>query len=203
MKLYDHGFAPNPRRVRMVIAEKGITSIERVTIAIDKLENRSAEFLAKNPYGLVPALELEDGTIISESLAICRYLDEKFPQQNLFGVGAEKRAVIDMWNMRMEYELFRKFMHVFQNSHEYFSTRIRQVPAFAEICLERAMFTIDLLDKELATREFIAGDALTMADITAWCAIDFAKVVKFRLNDSHPNLLRWYNSLKTRPLGSA
>jgi len=168
--------------VRMVIAEKGITSIERVTIAIDKLENRSAEFLAKNPYGLVPALELEDGTIISESLAICRYLDEKFPQQNLFGVGAEKRAVIDMWNMRMEYELFRKFMHV---------------------CLERAMFTIDLLDKELATREFIAGDALTMADITAWCAIDFAKVVKFRLNDSHPNLLRWYNSLKTRPLGSA
>lgn len=203
MKLYDHGFAPNPRRVRMVMAEKGITGIERITVAIDKQENRGADFLAKNPYGLVPALELDDGRIISESLAICRYLDEKFPQPSLFGTGAERRAVIDMWNLRMEYELFRKFMHVFQNTHEYFSTRTRQVPAFAEVCLERALFTLDLLDQELATREFIAGDALTMADITAWCAVDFAKVVKFRIDDSRPHVLRWYNALKARPLASA
>jgi len=203
MKLYDQNFAPNPRRVRMVIAEKGITCIERVNVAIEKLENRNADFLAKNPYGLIPALELDDGTIICESLTICRYLDEKFPQHSLFGINTEQRAIIDMWNMRMEYELFRKFMHVFQNSHEYFSTRIRQVPAFAEVCRERAMFTLDLLDKELTTREFIAGDALTMADITAWCAIDFAKVVKFRLDDSRPNVLRWYNRLKTQPLATA
>jgi glutathione S-transferase len=202
MKLYDAGFAPNPRRVRMVLAEKGI-EIERVTIAIDKLENRRPEFLAKNPYGLVPALALDDGTVISESLAICRYLDEVFPQPSLFGTGAEQRAVIDMWNMRMEYELFRKFMHAFQNSHEYFASRITQVPAFADVCLQRAMFTLDLLEKELASREFIAGDVLSMADITAWCGIDFGKVVRFRLDESRPNLLRWYNALKQRPLATA
>lgn len=202
MKLYDAGFAPNPRRVRMVLAEKGI-EIERVMIAIEKLENRSPEFVAKNPYGLVPALELDDGRVIGESLAICRYLDEKFPEPSLFGVGAEQRAVIDMWNMRVEYELFRKFMHTFQNSHEYFSSRITQVPAFADVCRERALFTLDLLESELATREFIAGSALSMADITAWCGIDFAKVVKFRLDDSRPNLLRWYNALKQRPMATA
>ena len=147
MKLYDAGFAPNPRRVRMVLAEKGI-EIERITIAIEKLENRSPEFLAKNPYGLVPALELDDGRIISESLAICRYLDEKFPEPSLFDRTADERAVIDMWNMRLEYELFRKFMHTFQNSHEYFASRITQVPAFADVCRERAMFSLDLLEKE-------------------------------------------------------
>jgi glutathione S-transferase len=202
MKLYDAGFAPNPRRVRMVLAEKGI-EIERVTIAIDKLENRRPEFLAKNPYGLVPALALDDGTVISESLAICRYLDEVFPQPSLFGTGAEQRAVIDMWNMRIEYELFRKFMHVFQNSHEYFASRITQVPGFADVCRERALFTLDLLEKELATREFVAGDTLSIADITAWCGIDFAKVVKFRLDESRPNLLRWYSAVKQRPMATA
>lgn len=203
MKLYDHGFAPNPRRVRMVIAEKGVTSIERITVAIEKLENRAPEFLAKNPYGLVPALELDDGRVICESLAICRYIDEKFPGPSLFGAGAEHRAVIDMWNLRMEYELFRKFMHVFQNSHEYFATRIHQVPDFADVCRERALFTLDLLDRELASREFIAGDAFSIADITAWCGIDFAKVVKFRLDESRPNVLRWFQTLKQRPLASA
>jgi len=202
MKLYDAGFAPNPRRVRMVLAEKGI-EIERLPIAIEKLENRSPEFLAKNPYGLVPALELDDGRIISESLAICRYLDEKFPQPSLFGKNIEQRAVIDMWNMRVEYELFRKFMHVFQNSHEYFASRITQVPGFADVCRERALFTLDLLEKELATREFVAGDTLSIADITAWCGIDFAKVVKFRLDESRPNLLRWYSAVKQRPMATA
>lgn len=202
MKLYDAGFAPNPRRVRMVLAEKGI-EIERVTIAIETLENRSPGFLAKNPYGLVPALELDDGRVIGESLAICRYLDERFPEPSLFGSGVEQRAVIDMWNMRVEYELFRKFMHTFQNSHEYFASRITQVPAFADVCRERALFTLDLLESELATREFIAGSALSIADITAWCGIDFARVVKFRLDDSRPNLLRWYNALKQRPLATA
>jgi glutathione S-transferase len=202
MKLYDAAFAPNPRRVRMVLTEKGI-DIERIPVAIEKLENRSPEFLARNPYGFVPVLELDDGTLISESLAICRYLDEKFPQPALFGTGAEQRAVIDMWNMRLEYELFRKFMHTFQHSHEYFASRITQVPAYADVCRERALFSLDLLEQELATREFVAGDQLTIADITAWCAIDFARVVKFRLEASRPNLLRWYEALKQRPLATA
>ena len=137
MKLYDSTMAPNPRRVRIFLAEKGVT-VPTVQVDLGKAESRQPPFLAKNPLGGVPVLELDDGTCIAESVAICRYFEALHPQPPLFGGDARDQALVEMWQRRMEFEVFQKVTGVFQNTHAFFKGRIEQVPEFGEVCRRAA-----------------------------------------------------------------
>jgi glutathione S-transferase len=202
MKLYDSATAPNPRRVRIFLAEKGISiPVEQVDIA--KRANRDVGFLAKNPFGQVPVLELDDGTCISESVAICRYFEEVQPEPALFGVGARERALVEMWNRRAELELTQRVFLCFQNTSDFFKGRLQQVPEFGAIAKRRAEETLALLDGELADRRFIAGDRFSIADITALVGIDFGRVVKLRPTPEQKNVLRWHAEVSARPSAKA
>ena len=202
MKLYDSAMAPNPRRVRIFLSEKGI-SVPITQVDLAKAENRAAAFLARNPFGGVPVLELDDGRFLSESVAICRYFEERRPQPPLFGVDAEDRAFVEMWHRRMESEIFNRVAQTFQNTHDFFKGRIEQVPAFGEVCRKTALTRMAWLDGELAGRPFIAGDRYTIADITAQCGIDFGRVAGIRIDPAWKNLQRWHESVSARPSAKA
>jgi len=202
MKLYDSQMAPNPRRVRMFLAEKGVTiPTEQVDIA--GAVNRSDEFRKKNPLGGVPVLELDDGTYLSESVAICRYIEELHPNPPLLGTDARDRAVVEMWQRRMELEIFAPIAQVFRNGHPFFAGRITQVPAWGDACRTHAEASLAWLDRELAERAFVAGERYTIADITALCGIDFGRVSKIRIAPAHANLTRWYAAVSARPSAKA
>jgi glutathione S-transferase len=202
MKIYDSQTAPNPRRVRIFLAEKGIAvPYEQVDIA--KADNRSAEFRRKNPLGTLPVLELDDGTYIAESVAICRYFEETHPQPPLMGTDARDRALVEMWQRRMELEVFGPITQVFRNSHPFFAGRIPQVAEYGEVCRKSAEARLAWLDTVLAEREFIAGDRFTIADITALCGIDFGRVSKIRIQPEHTHLARWHAAVSARPSAKA
>ena len=165
MKLYDTTIAPNPRRVRIYLAEKGI-EVPTVQVDIGKRENQEPAFLAKNPMGGVPILELDDGTIIAESVAICRYFEELNPEPPLMGIDSTDRAVVEMWQRRMELEVALQVMMTFRNTHDYLKGRIVQVPEYGEVSRKHALTRFEWLDRELDDREFVAGDRYTIADIT-------------------------------------
>jgi glutathione S-transferase len=202
MKLYDSTFAPNPRRVRVFLAEKGI-SVPTVQVDIGKAENREAPFIGKNPLGGVPILELDDGTVIAESVAICRYFEETQPKPPLMGTDAKDRAIVEMWSRRTELEVARPIMQTFQNTHAFFKGRIPQVPEYGEVCRAHATKRLEWLDSELAKREFIAGPRYTIADITLLIGIDFGRVVKIGIQPEQKNLARWYEAVSSRPSAKA
>lgn len=202
MKLYDSKPAPNPRRVRIFLAEKGVL-VPTEQVDLGKGGTRTPEFLAKNPLGGVPVLVLDDGTAISESVAICRYFEELHPQPPLLGTDAKDRAVVEMWQRRVELELFRNVTGCFQNTHDFFKGRIEQVPAYGEVCRGAARKRLAWLDGELATRPFVAGPRYTIADITALCALDFGRVVDIRIAPDQQHLLRWYEAVSSRPSAKA
>jgi glutathione S-transferase len=202
MKLYDSAFAPNPRRVRIFLAEKGI-EVPTVQVDIGKAENRRPEFLAKNPRGGVPVLELDDGTYLAESVAICRYFEEVQPEPVLMGTDARDRAVVEMWNRRMELEVALPIMQSFRNTHDFFKGRIPQVPEYGEVCKDAAAKSLEWLDTELASREFIAGDRYTIGDITAQVGIDFGRTTDIRIQPEQKNLQRWYDAVSSRPSAKA
>ena len=202
MKLHEFTMAPNPRRVRIFRAEKGIlVPYEQVDIC--KVENRTPEFLAKNPMGRVPVLELDDGSYLSETVAICRYFEEQQPEPSLLGTDAKDSAVVEMWQRRMEFGLFEQITGCFRNTHDYFKGRITQVPEYGNLCKQAAIERIQWLDGELAAREFIAGDRYTIADITALVAIDFGRPSNIRIEPEQKNLARWYQAVSTRPSAKA
>lgn len=202
MKLYDSKLAPNPRRVRIFLAEKGIT-VPAVQVDIGKAENRQPEFLAKNPMGGLPVLELDDGTCIAETVAICRYFERSQPEPPLLGVGAKGEAVVEMWQRRMEFEVTLPIMQVFRNTHDFFKGRIPQVPEYGEVCRTTAIKRLEWLDRELAGRPFVAGEDYTIADITALCGIDFGKPTGIRIAPECKHLARWYEAVSTRPSAKA
>lgn len=202
MKLYDSKLAPNPRRVRIFLAEKGI-AVPTVQVDLGKAETRTPEFLARNPLGAVPVLELDDGTEIAESVAICRYFEENHPHPPLLGTDAKDRAIVEMWQRRMELELFRHVTGCFQNTHDFFKGRLEQVPAYGEVCRTNARKRLAWLDTELGTRPFVAGERYTIADITALCAIDFGRVVDIRIASDQKHLLRWHEAVSARPSAKA
>jgi glutathione S-transferase len=202
VKLYDSAMAPNPRRVRIFLAEKGIeVPVEQVDIA--KAENRQPAFLAKNPMGTLPVLELDDGSHLAESIAICRYFEALQPDPPLFGVGVEDSAVVEMWNRRMELEVFNAITGCFRNTHDFFKGRIPQVPEWGEVCRGAAEKRLAWLDEVLAEREFIAGERLTVADITALCGIDFGRVTGIVIQPEQKNLTRWHGAVSSRPSAKA
>jgi glutathione S-transferase len=202
VKLYDNASAPNPRRVRIFLAEKGI-SVPVVQVDIAKAENRADAFRAKNPFGQVPVLELDDGTCISESVAICRYFEEVQPEPPLFGVGARERALVEMWNRRAELELTQQVFFCFQNTHEFFKGRLPQVPEYGAVAKRRAEAALALLDGTLANRRFLAGERFSIADVTALVGVDFGRVVKIRPAPEHANLARWHADVSGRPSARA
>ncbi len=202
MKLYDSPMAPNPRRVRIFLAEKGI-EVPRVEVDIAAAENRKSPYVDRNPMGGVPVLELDDGTWLAESVAICRYFEETHPDPPLMGEGPQDRALVEMWNRRMESEVLIPIAQVFRNSHVFFKGRIPQVPEYGEACRGVAAKRLEWLDRELANREFIAGDRFTIADITALCGIDFGRVSKISIAPDQKHLARWHEAVSGRPSASA
>lgn len=202
MKLYDSKMAPNPRRVRIFLAEKGI-EVPTVQVDLAKAENRSAAYLAKNPMGGLPVLELDDGTCIAETVAICRYFERTQPEPPLMGSGAKGEAIVEMWQRRMELEVALPIMQVFRNTHEFFKGRIPQVPEYGEVCRASARKRLEWLDGELAGRPFVAGDAYTIADITALCGIDFGRPTSIRIEPEWKHLQRWHETVSARPSARA
>ena len=202
MKIYDFTGAPNPRRVRVFLAEKGI-SVPYQQVDLTKAENRQPSFLAKNPLGGVPVLELDDGTIIAESVAICRYFEGLHPEPPLMGTGALDSAIVEMWQRRMELALFLMVGLAFRNTSEFFKGRIPQVPEFGELCRADAVKRLQWLDQELANRPFIAGERYTIADITAMVAVDFGRWIKIAIQPEQKNLARWYETVSSRPSAKA
>jgi glutathione S-transferase len=202
VKLLEYAMAPNPRRVRIFLSEKGV-EVPSVQVDISKAENRQPAYLAKNPLGGVPTLELDDGTCISETVAICRYFEELHPEPPLFGTDARDRAIVEMWNRRMELEVFVPITQVFRNGHEFFKGRIEQVPEFGEVCRRAATKRLEWLDGELAGRDFVAGDRFSIADITALVGIDFGRVSDIRIAPDQKNLARWHEAVSSRPSAKA
>ncbi len=202
MKLYEFTQAPNPRRVRIFLAEKGITvPLQQVNIAAG--ENRKPEFLKINPMGGLPVLELDDGTHIAESVAICRYFEETKPEPRLMGTDAKDKALVEMWNRRMELEIFAMTTGAFRNTSDFFKGRIPQVKEWGEVCRNAALKRLEWLDTELANREFIAGSRYTIADITALVAIDFGRLTDIRIKPEQKNLARWHQTVSSRPSAKA
>jgi glutathione S-transferase len=200
--LYDSSFAPNPRRVRIFLAEKNV-EVPIQQIDIGKAENRESPYIDKNPLAGLPMLELDDGTCIAESVAICRYFEEKHPDPPLMGVEAVDRAVVEMWNRRMEFELLQTIAGVFRHTHEFFKGRVNQVPEYGEACRVAVPAKLEWLDRELVDRPFIAGPGYTIADITALCSIDFGRVSDIRVEPELKNLSRWYEAVSSRPSAKA
>jgi glutathione S-transferase len=202
VKLYDYKTAPNPRRVRIFLAEKGV-EVPMVQVDIPTAENRKAPYIDKNPMGGVPMLELDDGTCIAESVAICRYFEAVHPDPPLMGRDAKDQGVVEMWNRRMELGFAMPVMNAFRHTHEFFKNRIEQVPEFGHSSKRGALKQMEWLDGVLADREFIAGDAYSIADITALVGVDFGRISDIRIAEGQKNLKRWYDTVSARPSAKA
>jgi glutathione S-transferase len=202
MKLYDGGRAPNPRRVRIFLAEKGLSvPIEKIDLAA--LQHKSAEFTALNPLQRVPVLVLDDGTVITESIAICRYFEALRPQPPLFGRGATEEALVEMWNRRVELNLYSAVSAVFRHLHPAMKELENQIPEWGEANKPRVMDFLALLNRELKDRLFIAGDHYSVADITALVAIDLMKPAKLAMPEGMVNIQRWHAQVCERASATA
>ena len=198
MKLYDSKLAPNPRRARIFLAEKGISApMEQIDIAT--LQHKKPQYTAINPLQRMPALVLDDGTIITESIAICRYFETLHPEPPLFGVGPKDTAIVEMWNRRAEINFFANVAAVFRHTHPAMKElEVPQVPAWAEANRPRVTWFLELLDRELATREFVAGDRYTVADITMQVSVDFMKPARLTMPEGVDNVKRWHAAVSAR-----
>jgi glutathione S-transferase len=203
MKIYDFTLAPNPRRLRIFVAEKGL-KIPYEQVDIFARKNRVPEMLAKNPAGGLPFIELEDGTYLAESVAICRYLEGLHPEPNLMGRDSREQAVIEMWNRRIEYGLFGAVGRAFQHTNEVFKPILKQFPEYGATQRETAAQQLKWLDEQIGSKQFIAVDRFTIADITAEVAVDFAvQMVGLPLDPTLKNLGRWHQAVSTRPSAEA
>ena len=203
MKLYDGGRAPNPRRVRIFLAEKGI-SVPLVFIDINQMEHKTQEFAGLNPMQRTPVLQLDDGTCIAESVAICRYFEELYPDPPLMGRNPLEKAQVEMWQRRIELNLFGPVAHVFRHLHPAMADMEKpQIPAFAEANRPRVTEALAILDKALQNQPFICGDELTIADITGLVTLDFMKPAKLDIAPEFSNVLAWHQRLKARPSAAA
>jgi glutathione S-transferase len=203
MKLYDGGRAPNPRRVRVFLSEKGIT-VPTEQIDLATMQQKSRSYTAVNPLQRVPALVLDDGTVLTESIAICRYFEAFKPHPVLFGRGAKQEALVEMWQRRIELHLLFAIAHVFRHLHPAMKQmEIPQIPAWAEANKPRVLEFLGLLDRELKTRRYVAGDEFSVADITGLVAVDFLKPAKLNVPTELINVARWHTEISARPSAAA
>ena len=203
MRIIETRTAPNPRRVRIFLAEKQIAvPLEEVEIMQGEL--RTPEFAGLNPWQRVPVLVLDDGTAIAESVAICRYFEELQPEPALFGRGALGRAQVEMWNRRMELGLFQAVASVFRHLHPKMKgLEDPQIAAWGEANKPKVAEMLVLIDARLEEARFIAGDEYSIADITALVAVDFMRVMRLRRPEGLGSLERWHREVSARPSASA
>lgn len=209
MKLYDFQLAPNPRRVRMYLAEKGL-AIDTVQVNLRAGEQFHADHRTANPSMLVPALALDDGTLITETMAICRYFEALHPNPALFGNTAKEQALVEMWSRRAELEGFYAVAECLRNSLERFADRAipgprnyAQIPALVERGKARAVAFLEDLDAGLRGREWLAIDRFSVADITAFVVVEFAGWVDVAPTAAQPDLRRWREAVASRPSAKA
>jgi glutathione S-transferase len=206
MKLYDSASSPNPRRVRIFLAEKGL-EVERVRVNLAAGEQFSAAYRSINPRCTVPTLVLDDGSAISEVPAICRYIEEVQPEPPLLGMTAKDKAIVIMWERRMELDGFFAVVEALRNSVSFFKNRAvvgphhyEQIPALAERGRARTLYFYDDLDRRLAESPFVAGERFSIADITAVATVDFAtKRIDLPVPAERKALRRWYDVVSARP----
>ena len=199
MRLFDGGRAPNPRRTRIFIAEKGI-EVPLEPVDMGRLEHRSETIASRNPLQRLPVLELDDGTVITESIAICRYFEALQPKPPLFGTSPVEIATIEMWNRRIELGLYAAVAAAFRHTHPAMAEwEVPQVPAWGEANRDKAIEFLRLFDAHLAEHRFAAGDAFSVADITGVVAVDFMKPAKIALPSDLVNVARWYGEVSARP----
>lgn len=202
MILHDLPAGMHPRRVRIFIAEKGL-SIERREVDAARGANAMPDFLRLNPLGKLPVLELDDGRAIAESLAICRYLEALHPQPPLMGETPQESAHIEMWTLRMDHELAQAIALAFVHSSDFYRGRVEQVPEVASWARSRALQTMAWLDRELAGRSHMAGERYSLADIVAQCAFVLGKATGVRIPAEMPHLSRWFAGVTARPTARA
>ncbi len=203
MKLYGAPMpAPNPRRVRIFLAEKGI-DLPETPIDLRKREHKSPEYRGKNSLGQVPTLELDDGSTLSETVAICRYFEEIQPEPKMFGATPLEKARVDMWVRRMEFVLTTPVGNFWRHAHPFTAALLTQYKDFGESNREAYANGQRWLDGELNGRPFIAGDTYTMADICALTTVDFAAWVGLPLSPEMTNLVAWRERVATRPSAAA
>jgi glutathione S-transferase len=201
MKLHTSARAPNPRRVDMFIAEKGIEGITRELVDLNAGEHWASAFTARNPLSRVPVLELDDGRFLAESRAICSYLEHLHPEPNLMGINAEERAFIEMADRQVEFHLLAPIANYVRHTHPgLLVLENPQFPDFGAAQGERMLANAKVFDALLAARKWMAGDRFTIADITAFCGIEFARLVKFKPADAGlVHLAAWRDRVAQRP----
>jgi glutathione S-transferase len=202
MILHDLSAGMHPRRVRIFLAEKGV-SIERREVDAGGGANATQDFIRLNPLGKLPVLELNDGSAIAESLAICRYFEAMYPDPPLMGRTPREAADVEMWTLRMDHELSQMITLVFVHSSDFYRGRVEQIPEVANWARGRAIETMNWLDRELAGRRHIAGENYTLADIVAQCACVLGKAVGLRIPSDMTNLSRWFTEVTARPTARA
>jgi glutathione S-transferase len=203
MKLYDSRQAPNPRRVRIYLAEKGV-QVPTEQVDIMAKEHYRPEYTSVNPLQRMPTLVLDDGTVISESIAICRYFEALNREPPMFGVGPKDQAIVEMWQRRCELSLFFPIAQVFRHTHPAMKElEVPQVPAWAEANRPRIADFLRVLDAQLAANKFVAGGRYTVADITAQCAVDFMKPARVAVPEELANVKRWHVEVSARPSAKA
>ena len=209
MKLYDCQMAPNPRRVRVFLAEKGV-DILKTEVSIIEGENLKPEYLAVNPRGLLPTLELDDGNRIDETIAICRYIEETQPEPNLMGRDALEKAQIESWQRHMEFDGLNPTGEMFRNSFDAFKNRglpglenVQAIPDLAARGKAGVERFYERLEQRLSQSSYIAGERYTVADITALCVVDFAGFAKMGIPEANTNTKRWHADVSSRPSAKA
>lgn len=205
MKLYEMAIAPNPRRVRMFLAEKNLLDqVERVELDLAKGEHRTPEFAQKNPFYRVPVLELDDGACISETNAICRYMEALHPETpNLLGTTPIEEATIEQWLRWIDFEFLVPLGSCFQHCSGYFKAHMQTFPDFGEACGDKVWQFFDFLNRHLKDKEFICLDHFTIADINAYVTVQFAKVVDIRIQPQHTSLKAWHDRIDSRASAKA
>jgi glutathione S-transferase len=203
MQLYHSPHAPNARRVRMFLAEKGL-EVPLVAVDLAKLEQKDEGYSAVNPFQTVPALELDDGSILTESIAICRYFEEMHPSPALFGTTPRERAEVEMWQRLAELQLFLAIAQTFRHTHPAMRAMENpQVPQWAEVNRARALTAMRRFDAALASRRYLAGDSFSIADITGLIALDFARPARIAIPEEFGALRRWRDEVAARPSAAA
>jgi glutathione S-transferase len=203
MKLYDTPLAPNPRRVRWVMAEKAIDDIEIVTLNLIKGDQRQPDYVAKTGLPLAPVLEFDDGTCVGESIAICRYLESRYPEPNLFGRTPEEVAVIEMWTRRAELMVAHPLMIGVRHTHPAMAALEQQDPTIGARNIEGGLKALKVLDRRLEGRDWLAADRLTIADIVGFIGLDFGRMIKLRPPEELTHVVRWHAAMSARPAARA
>lgn len=203
MKLYDGGRAPNPRRVRIFLAEKGI-EVPLVPVDMGALGHKSEAITRLNPLQRLPVLELDDGTVLTETVAICRYFEALHPEPALFGRTALEQAIVEMWSRRMEFDFFMPVAHAFRHIHPAMKEwEVPQIAEWGEANKPKVLKFLQFMDGELARRRFAAGDFHSIADITGLVSLDFMKLARVSVPEDLVHVTRWQNELRERPSAKA